>query len=334
MEKYAVRQVDDDSTWDRFVNESPQGTLFSTTRYLRAMEREFDRFYICKGNEIKATVALVLSDDRTAVELDDLVIYNGIMFAPQAGQKPVKARQERFELTELVIDHLCKRYSRVEIALAPQFEDARPFLWHNYHSSDPNHKFVTDLRYTSYLAIGELSQGNTNEEEMEIFKNMETPRRYNVREARKAGAYVQPGRDAGKFIRFYRELMACQGEQVAETKLARVRNLIDTLVGSGDVVIYEVCRSSGDVLYVVVYGLDKKRSYYLFGAGDGLATEGYKGTFAHWEAFHDLAVQRHITEVDMEGVNSPKRGWFKLGFGGDLRPYYQVYKGTPVRRSD
>lgn len=326
MEKYAVRQVDDDSAWDRFVNESPQGTLFSTARYLCALGREFERFYVCKGNEIKAAAALVLSDDRTAVELDDLVIYNGIMFAPQADQKPVKARQERFELTEFVIRHLCNRYSRIEMALAPQFEDARPFLWHNYHSSDPNHKFVTDLRYTSYLNIEELSHGNDDEEGAEVFKNMETPRRYNIREARKAGAYIQPGRDAGKFIRFYRELMGGQGEQVSEAKLARMRNLIDMLAGSGDVVIYEVCRSGGEVLYVVVYGLDKKRSYYLFGAGNGLATEGYKGTFAHWEAFRDLAQQRRITEVDMEGVNSPKRGWFKLSFGGDLRSYFHAYK--------
>jgi len=26
----------------------------------------------------------------------------------------------------------------------------------------------------------------------------------------------------------------------------------------------------------------------------------------------------------MEGVNSPHRGWFKLSFGGDIRPYYQI----------
>ena len=31
-----------------------------------------------------------------------------------------------------------------------------------------------------------------------------------------------------------------------------------------------------------------------------------------------------IVEVDLEGVNSPQRGWFKLGFAGDLRPYYEL----------
>ena len=31
-----------------------------------------------------------------------------------------------------------------------------------------------------------------------------------------------------------------------------------------------------------------------------------------------------INKFDFEGVNSPNRGWFKLGFGGDLIPYYQI----------
>ena len=39
----------------------------------------------------------------------------------------------------------------------------------------------------------------------------------------------------------------------------------------------------------------------------------------------DLAKNHNIQEVDLEGVNSPERGWFKLSFGGDLRCYHQVY---------
>jgi hypothetical protein len=34
-----------------------------------------------------------------------------------------------------------------------------------------------------------------------------------------------------------------------------------------------------------------------------------------------------INEVDMEGVNSPQRGWFKLSKGGNCVPYYEVQNG-------
>ena len=116
-----------------------------------------------------------------------------IMFAPQADQKPVKARQRALRAGPSSSSAICVTGAPASRWRSRPVRDARPFLWHNYHSSDPNHKFITDLRYTSYLAIGgELSQGNTNEEETEIFKNMETPRRYNVREARKAGRMFGP----------------------------------------------------------------------------------------------------------------------------------------------
>ena len=41
-----------------------------------------------------------------------------------------------------------------------------------------------------------------------------------------------------------------------------------------------------------------------------------KGTFAHWKAI-EYFVKQKIFFIDFEGVNSPKRGWFKIGFGGD-----------------
>ena len=28
--------------------------------------------------------------------------------------------------------------------------------------------------------------------------------------------------------------------------------------------------------------------------------------------------------VNLEGVNSPFRGWYKLSFGGNLKPYYRL----------
>ena len=40
-----------------------------------------------------------------------------------------------------------------------------------------------------------------------------------------------------------------------------------------------------------------------------------------------------INKFDFEGVNSPNRGWFKLGFGGDLIPYYQIeYEKTEIKK--
>ncbi len=31
-----------------------------------------------------------------------------------------------------------------------------------------------------------------------------------------------------------------------------------------------------------------------------------------------------VNIIDLEGVNSPNRGFWKLGFGGNLLPYYHI----------
>ena len=155
MAKFTIHNIEDWKLWDKFVEDSIQGTIFSKYDYLESTGLEYKCFYIQKGKEVKAGVSIVLSGDKCV--LDDMVIYNGIIFKNDVTQKPCKAMAERFNISEFVINCLTERYQYIELALAPQFKDLRPFLWHNYHSEKKHDKFELDLRYTSYLNISELS---------------------------------------------------------------------------------------------------------------------------------------------------------------------------------
>jgi hypothetical protein len=321
-------RVENLAEWDSLVDRSPQGTLFSESAYLSVSGRQCDRFLVKQGIETKAGVCVVRSESRGVCELDDLVIYGGIMFVLDDKRQLVKRRHDEFQLTEFVIQQLDQVYSRIAIALSPQFHDMRPFLWHHYHDVDPALKYRLDLRYTSYVNISSLRNCGDKSEETECFSAMETVRRYSVREARKKGGAVRVGTDGSRLVEFYRTMMAQQGEHQPDIKLDRMRIIVDKLAADGRGAVYEVLNRDGQVIYVTVYGWDKKRAYYLFGAGHAEISEPWQGTLVHWEAFKDLATRVGIAEVDMEGVNSPQRGWFKLGFGGDMRPYYQVYKGA------
>jgi hypothetical protein len=316
--------------WDDVVDRSPQGTVFSESAYLDASGRQCDLFLVKQGGETKAGVCLVRGADEKSCELDDLVIYGGILFALDGGRQAVKLRYEQFQLTEFVVGQLDNEYSRIAMPLSPHFHDMRPFLWHHYHDADSAKKYRLDLRYTSYVDIESLKTCGDKFEESDCFSAMETVRRYSVREARKKGGSIRVGKDGTQLVAFYRSMMAQQGEQQPEPKLDRMKMAIDRLVARDRAAVYEVLNRDGRVIYVVVYAWDRKRAYYLFGAGHPEISEPWQGTLVHWEAFKDLATRRGVAEVDMEGVNSPQRGWFKLGFGGDLRPYYQVHKGAPA----
>jgi lipid II:glycine glycyltransferase (peptidoglycan interpeptide bridge formation enzyme) len=71
------------------------------------------------------------------------------------------------------------------------------------------------------------------------------------------------------------------------------------------------------------FAWDNKRAYYIFGASDPIKRNGHSGTAVLWDAFYDLN-NIGIDKVDLEGINSPHRGWFKLSFGGDIVPYYRM----------
>jgi len=324
LSKFHIVEVKDDVTWDAFVEASPQGTVFALSRYLELAVDYYRRYWIYKGSQVKGGMSLMLNANCTACVMDDLVIHNGLMFVEDSAVKQVKARLERFEITEFAIKWLLSEFTSVELALAPQFEDIRPFLWHNYHSLNPDDKFAVDHRYTSYLDISSLC-GGVEEQESVLFKGLETLRQRNIREARKDGAAFELNPNSTLLVDGYRTLMIDQKAPVDDGKLSRMARLIDGLIQEKMAVLCVTSNGLGEAIYTTVFCWDTKRAYYLFGAPSSETSERYQGTIALWDSFLWL-VKQGIDEVDLEGINSPQRGRFKLGFGGGLRPYLQISK--------
>lgn len=323
--KLSMHRVAEGEDWDALVRRSPQGTLFSERAYLQWTGHKHHLWWVRQGTELKAGVCLVVSDDERRCELDDLVIYGGLLFNTDPKRQLVKRRHDEFQIAEFVAEQLAIHYESLEIPLSPQFTDLRPFQWYRYHDA-PEHQYALHLRYTSYLEIGGLREWCGNEEDSPFFAEMETVRRYSVREAAKKGGSVDRCTDSRLLLSFYQNLMERQGEHQSAGKIAAMKGVMDGLLGAGRGALFHVLDTHGRVLYAVMYGWDEKRAYYLFGAGNTEVSTPWQGTLAHWEAFKYLAQTCALTEIDLEGVNSPQRGWFKLGFGGDLRPYYYARK--------
>jgi len=310
--------------WDEFVMDSNQGSIFATSRYFTLVDRRFHLYWVTQGNSsIKAGVLLPVTSDGKHVELDDFIIYSGIFFKKDVHRVLSKKRQDNFQLTEFVIDKVLTRYSSVNLSLTPQYEDMRPFLWFGYNDPKIN-KFNLDLRYTSYVNISELATDDIPEDDLLLFKDLEPVRRYGVREARRKLASIEFGKFGDQLIAFYIAMMSKQGVDVSSNYISNMTRVIDGLCGSGLGIVAQVMNASGEILYMVMYAWDNKRAYYLYGAGNPVISESWQGSFIHWEVFKYLAKVMKIKEVDLEGVNSPQRGWFKLGFGGNLKSYYQV----------
>ena len=161
MSKYKIELVHDMDAWDKFVDESPQGTIFSQSIYLKLAVHYWNIFWIKKGNQIKGGLAIILDRSKKNVILDDLVIHNGLMFVENKQQKPCSIKSEQFEITEFVIEYLIGEFDTIALSLAPSFRDLRPFLWENYHSKDDSDKFKLETHDKTDVVVVD-SSGNVD----------------------------------------------------------------------------------------------------------------------------------------------------------------------------
>jgi len=312
--------------WDKLVDNSNEGTIFHKGSFLNAMNIDFNIYYVMKGNNPTAGVTISLdSSDKTKGTLQDYLIYNGLIFfnMDNTSSNIAKIHSEQFKITDFVVSELTKRYNIIELQMSPGIKDIRPFLWFNYHSENINDKFKVDVRYTSLLNIDKIND-DADLEENQCFKQLGYSRRQEVRYGIKNKVKVYENSENDIFFSLYRDVMKDKFDPVYLEKLLKtIKYVIEGMQQEKVLRVYYAKNSNGDIVSSVVFCWDSKRAYYLFGVNKISKDERYIGSFILWQAFKDLR-KLDIQEIDLEGVNSPDRGWFKLSFGGDLSPYYRL----------
>ena len=129
MCKYQVVPVKENyyKSWDAIVEKSKQGTAFARTDYLLASLVNFKLWFVfCGPHEIKGGLLIIESSCGRHIELDDMVVYGGLIFVDDPSQKRSSAHAQRFEITSYLVDEMTKKYERIELSLSPCCDDLRP----------------------------------------------------------------------------------------------------------------------------------------------------------------------------------------------------------------
>jgi hypothetical protein len=325
-EKYRLEKAAADSRWDAQVEASPNGTVFSRTEYLRCIDAPFALYHCLRKEEVRASLALIEDVRGGATSLHDFVIYNGIMFSPpQHRQNRSQVISEWFEIADFVAGKLAETYESVSLSLHPSVGDIRPFLWYNYGTGGA--KYEPDIRYTSYASIDDFAH-TRDLDGIELYREASSARRQEIRYARREGVVTKGDFNADLFVKFYDDTMRRQDIEVGEKVLGEMRRLITGLEQANLGRMFFSYTGRGEPGSAAFFAFDSKRAYYLFGANDPSMRDSHTGTAVLWDAFFALSRQG-VREVDLEGVNSPRRGWFKLSFGGTILPYYQLFLRRP-----
>ena len=321
MSKFRVELTDNYTEWYELASLQSSFTIFSDPDFLFNFADDKIFGFVLKGNEKKAFFSITLRDGKC--KRPGLVIHNGVILNDALlNLKRVRRTLDEFYINETFVEFLDKEFNSIDLALHPYIRDIRPYLWLNYHSSREEDKCRIFVRYTSYLDISELQR--KDEFNNSVFDGLLEIRKRNIREAREKNVKTKVKCVPHLFSEFYVEMMGKQGLKVKSTEL--MEKIIKSLVEKDKARMF-VTYYKDTPIYITVWGWDRHRAYYLYGAGNQWVDLRFKGTICFWDAILWLARVKRVSVIDWEGVNSPKRGFFKLSFGGSLLNYYWIKKG-------
>ena len=310
--KYSLIESPDTSEWDTLVTSSPQGNIFSDTRYLRALNAPFTCYLVKHYGETLAGVVVMENGDLMRVAPFPYTPYQGIMFSRSvSAQKNFKRVTREFRLTEYLIQVLSERYRNFSMVLSPAFEDLRAFLWHNYHKANSS-RFTITNRYTATLDLSDFSLDN-------YLKNIRTVRR---QEFKKTTAVITETEDTALFMNLYVKTFERQEIALHPQQLELINGIVTSALANS-IGRLSMATTMDGVASMSLFVFDSHTAYYLFGANNPELRNSGESTALMIEGISTMA-KLGLSKIDFVGVNSPNRGDYKLSFNSVLTPYFKV----------
>ncbi|KZN54996.1 GNAT family N-acetyltransferase [Pseudoalteromonas luteoviolacea] len=319
--KFCLEHCELDQHWDSFITTSPHGTPFVHSQFIALLGVKYHAYYCCKGKEKIAAVLLIVDESETRVIGHHDVIHDGIVHRDISHLNRAQGNSEQFAAQEYIAGYLSEHYTQVQLKLHPAIKDIRAFLWVNYHNDGP--KYAATPRYTSLLELGEFTSAISALEQSDNYKNSSVSRRQEIRYGIKKAVTVSESQDFALFAKYYGMTMARQGIEIDSAQLNALATRVSRLAQLGLLCMYQAQNRDQKIGSFATYLLHRDTAYYFYGANNPEMRDSHTGTAVLWQAFPLLA-QKGVSRLDLEGINSPQRGWFKLSFGGNIEQYFHI----------
>jgi hypothetical protein len=315
-------QCTDKSTWDDFVKNSLQGSVFCRTDFLDALGVDYDIWLIeDRGKPLIGTVIL-----RQGVEIlpapHGFTLYQGPIFSHHVNAQPLHTRTALIlKLIEEFLAHLSQHYYRLSFCLHYSHSDLRGLQWFNYHEPDKG-QFRFELQYTGLL---DLHQFNDLEA---YLASIRTTRRYEYRKALRGGMNVESSDDISTLLYLHRLTFERTGLVQTDEIAATVKKIASAALNNnfGEML---VCRNpSGEIVSATLFLFDEHCAYYLIGANHPEQRNANGNTLLFVESIL-RAKNRGLRWIDTCGINSPFRGDYKTSFNAAPAPYFVVTWDLP-----
>ena len=215
----------------------------------------------------------------------------------------------------MIVNEILTSYKFLNINLPLNFLDTRPFLWYNYDHQDRKRFQVTPC-YTSVINI-EAKEKN------QVFNEIDDVKRRDIRKVINDKEYKVCNKINLDLIKkFYKETMRKNKGVFNYSAFKKIFNFIEIQSKEGRI-IQSTTYYLDKPLYSVLFLNDDNSSCYLYGSGDINTKNRYAGSLSLWKAI-EQSIEKKLSYIDLEGINSPLRGEYKLNFGGNIQVYFNV----------
>lgn len=318
MSNLSIISTTDNIAWDNFLKNSQNKNIYSHSIYLDNLGEKYKKFFIQKDKEIFASFYLII--DNTNIKLSEKIIYTPVIFK-NFTDKPLSSRNTiKFEIINEIKNFFISNYKNIEFTSDYFFNDLRPFYWHNFDTNKEIFK-IKDLKYTSVVDLAKIDDA-TNLEQTLFFKNLSVRVRQQFNYANKKKNYKIDNNFSKKTIKDTIIKTFERQNKKINFDLDLHCQILERLDNYGLVNMFTINENDKKKAFLIFSRL-KNQSIYLFGGRLTDEKEDYSLSYGMINSFINLK-KLGTCYVDLEGINSPNRGFNKLGYGGSIFPYYTI----------
>ncbi|OQX55853.1 MAG: hypothetical protein B5M53_03790 [Candidatus Cloacimonas sp. 4484_209] len=298
--------------WDKFVDRSPQGTLFHKSFWFEASQKPFNIYILKKTDKIIAGIPIVYTRRYgfKLVRHPPLTPYGGLIFCQNTSPKYVTRISLEKRVGTCLGTILISEFDSVDIIFPPVPVNLLPLMLIGFSSS---------LRYTYILKLNDLK---------ETWENMSQTTRNDIRKAERDGLYISTNEHFEKLTTLVRKTYIRQNVDISLLNYAvRYHSILKKV---NQCRLFVTIDKRGQAIAAAYIVWDNKRSYYLLGGYDPDNRHHGALALAIWEAIKFTKNELSLREFDFEGSHLPAIERFFRGFGGALTPYCRVSWNSPL----
>ena len=301
---------DDYPLWDELATESPQGTIFHSSTWLRTYASLISKKEILYGyfkDENLAGGCSVFSDKKNhmlsaAESTGRMTPYGGYILSRSESSKVRENERTCATIIRTINNEMVKRFDTISIINSPGFSDIRPFIWNNWNAS---------VFYAYFFNVEGII-------EEKISKKVW----WAVRKAQKSGISVKRENEPDLYYQLFQKTFEKHHMPPPVSKNF-LNQMIEMILANnmGEMWIARTPTGQPAAAEIVIW--DNKCAHRWSAASDPQFKDMGATSLLLFEIFQDLQ-KKNFTKINLMAANTPSLTKYISSFNPELTPYYGI----------